>query len=106
MEAEFGHVRQGVEDGDIYWITILTENTSGAAPSQSDVEFWDTQYPNEHVPVLADPVADQAFNHLQQTYFPNFHALDEDMVIQNLGNPNSQGLDLQSLHYVAYMADL
>lgn len=106
MEAEFGHVREGVQNGDLYWITIMTENATGGAADLSTVQDWDEDFPNEHVPVLADPVVDQAFNHLQQAYFPNFHALDEDMVIENLGNPNSGGLDLQSLHYVAYMAGL
>ena len=106
MESQFGNVRQAVEDGDIYWITILAEDTTGGTPTESTVADWDDAFPNEHVPVLADPVADQAFNHLQQAYFPSFHAINEDMVIERLGNPNSAGLDMQPISYVAYMADL
>lgn len=47
-----------VNSGQVYWITVLTENRSGGPPDQETVERWADAWPNPHVPVLAD--VDQA----------------------------------------------
>lgn len=54
--------RDAVNNGDVYWVTILGDdlaNTAENAPTTGDVDDeelgdWENAFPNEHVPVLAD----------------------------------------------------
>lgn len=47
-------VREAVERGDLYWVTVLGENVEGQPPSVSDLQVWERDYPNDRIPVLAD----------------------------------------------------
>lgn len=77
-----------IENGDVYWITVLVENSSGGAPSASTAESWDRSYPSEHIPVLAD--SDQVYRDVA-AWFPTFILLDEEMaVISSAAGNDSQ----------------
>lgn len=47
-------VRHAVDDGDLYWITILSRDFDGPAPDLADVQLWHNSFPNDRVPVLPD----------------------------------------------------
>jgi len=106
LEAEFAHVREAVDSGEIYWVTVLEQNSAGGAPTHETCEDWDEDYPHESIPVLADPVVDQLMQHLGQGGYPNFHALNDELVIEYLNDRNSQFLDYQALHVAAELAGI
>jgi len=67
-----------IDAGTIQWITVLSENAMGGAPSQTVAETWDSRYPHELIPVIAD--LDQVMpNHINVYGYPSVLLLDEDM---------------------------
>lgn len=54
-EAAFKKLRKAVDNGKVYWVTILVQNISGGPTVRKDVKEWDADYPHENVPVIADP---------------------------------------------------
>ena len=44
--------------------------------------------------------------HLGQGGYPNFHALNDELVIEYLNDRNSQFLDYQALHVAAELAGI
>ncbi len=69
-----------VEDGTVQWITVLSENRMGGAPSQDTVAAWDEDYTHELIPVIADE--DQVMpNHVNVYGYPTVLILDETMTV-------------------------
>ncbi len=97
LEAEFGAVREAINNGDIYWLSIMEQDNQGGPANLAAVQRWDSSYPNEHVPVIANPVMSGYMAHLMQNGFPNFHALNENMEIVYMNDRNTQSLDFQAL---------
>ena len=97
LEGPYGAVREAVNNGEIYWISIMEQNNQGGQPDLAAVQRWDAEYPNEHVPVIANPVMNGMMNHLSQAGYPNFHALNPDMEIVYMNDRNTQSLDFQAL---------
>ncbi len=85
-----------VADGDVYWVTILVENSSGGAPSQGDAQNWDSAYPSDEIVVLADE--DQVYQY-GIGWYPTFILLDEDMTVLSSAEGDS-GRYLEALFYV------
>ena len=44
-----------INDGEAGWVTVLYQDSSGAEADGSDVERWDSSFPNENVLVITDP---------------------------------------------------
>lgn len=49
------NVRGAVDNGDIYWVTVLGENQWGNATLPKHAEQWYEDFPHPNIPVLADP---------------------------------------------------
>lgn len=45
---------QGIEDGGITWITIISEDKAGDPPTPALVKSWFKEYRNRDIPVLCD----------------------------------------------------
>jgi len=73
----FPDLRDMVNNGDIYWVTILTEDTRGGTVSADDAASWDEAFPNENIAVLGD---DGTYGAMVGWY-PSFALLDENMNI-------------------------
>ena len=45
-----------VENGDLYWVTILDANNSSyeSPPTERTISTWSTTYPNPYIPVMGD----------------------------------------------------
>lgn len=43
-----------VQNGDVYWVTILTEDSSGGTPKEKDASRWANDFPNDQIPILVD----------------------------------------------------
>jgi hypothetical protein len=51
------HVREGVENGDVYWVTLLGDDLNASQTGDvelEEVEDWTSAFPDEHVAVLGD----------------------------------------------------
>lgn len=49
-----GALREAVENGDVYWVTILGENYDSDPATRATARDWANDFPNDHIPVLAD----------------------------------------------------
>ena len=79
LEPSYGDLRAAVANGDVYWITVLTQDRSGGSMEAVEAERWDTSYFVEGVPVLAGGRGIE--REVGLSFFPSFFALDENMVI-------------------------
>ena len=52
--AEFTAVREAVDNGEAYWVTIMGEQTDGSTAVRRTAREWYDNYPHPNVPVLAD----------------------------------------------------
>lgn len=79
-EEWYTDVADAVDNGDIYWVTVLVENMRGGPPDVSTVESWYGDYPDPLIPVLADE--DQAMiDYLGRDLYgyPTLFLVDENM---------------------------
>jgi len=80
-KPEYEGLRQMIADGDIYWITVLFNESESGPASQEECEAWHDQFPNPYIPVLAD--ADfELKNWLGIESYPTLNLVNSDMVLQ------------------------
>ncbi len=84
-----------IENGDVYWITIMGQNRQGGAPDDSTVEQWYNRYPDDHIPVLADGDVYPAV----VGWWPTFMVTDEDGTILSSAEGDGDRY-LEALYYV------
>lgn len=86
LEPEYGVVREAIDNGDAYWVTILAEDRSGNASRQPAVDRWFADFPHPKVPVLADPNYESVpFTDLNA--FPYLMVLKPDMTVSWKAGP-------------------
>lgn len=80
------HVREAVENGDMYWITVLSQDNNGNVPDLSDLEGWYEDYTDERVAILSDENED--FVQIVSA-FPSMFFFDENFqLVQAPGSVN------------------
>lgn len=73
-------VPQAVNDGTVYWVTILDQNIDGGPADGTTSASWYSFYPNPEIAILAD--AEQVMaTHLHIYGYPSILLLDEDMKV-------------------------
>jgi thiol-disulfide isomerase/thioredoxin len=84
-KSEYSDLRRMVQEGEIYWITILfSDNVSDLATSEDAAE-WEEEFPNDSIPVLADTDL-VLHDYLDIQSYPAISVLDEDMVFLAYSN--------------------
>jgi thiol-disulfide isomerase/thioredoxin len=79
-ESKFPEVRELVESGDIYWLTVLGQNARGSTPSLETLEKWYESYPDPYIPILSDePMAYELY---VKYGWPTMMVVDDAMVLQ------------------------
>lgn len=69
-----------VANGDIYWVTVLDADESGAGIKDADLAGWYEEYPNEKIAILGDTELElQAF--LEIAGYPTVVVINDDMTI-------------------------
>ncbi|RME26911.1 MAG: hypothetical protein D6798_05700 [Deltaproteobacteria bacterium] len=87
FEDYWSHVRMAVEDGRLQWITIMSEDRSGAVPDQDDLVDWYLDYEDPKTPILSDE--DGHFQDLIRAY-PSMFFFDPNFtLISAPGNTDS-----------------
>ena len=80
-KAEYEGLRQMVADGEIYWITVLFNESESGPASQAECAAWHEEFPNPHIPVLADTDF-QLRDWLAVESYPTLNLINSDMVLQ------------------------
>lgn len=87
--AEYEAVRDAVNDGEILWVTVLSEDDYGDSPSQRVLTTWDEEFHNPNVVVMAD----EDFAMLMQLNlraYPSVYMIGTDMkLIETAGAFNN-----------------
>ena len=77
---ELGAVRDGIANGDLYWIEIIDQNESGTTVDAKDLQQWEKKYGIPGAPVVADE--DQLWlNWTDLVGYPTLLVVDENMEI-------------------------
>jgi thiol-disulfide isomerase/thioredoxin len=79
-EKDFPEVREMVEAGDIYWITILGQNAMGNTTTLPSLEKWYESYPDPYIPILADEP--KAYELYVKYGWPTMMVVDDAMILQ------------------------
>ena len=98
--VEATRIAELVENGDVYWLTVLGQNGRGGKPGIGALEAWYEDYPDPEIPVLGDEALDSNGYGLSEKFiqyaWPTMMLLDENMVITHAGFSEStytQALD-------------
>ena len=78
-DGYYPNIVEGIENGDVYWVTVIGEKNSGAPADDGTVADWDEDYPSAYIPVLADET-----HELSESYivaWPSTYLLNDDMTI-------------------------
>ena len=79
-KEEYSDLYRQVQEGELYWITILfTLDEEG--PTAQDCEEWDAAYPNEHIPVLADST-NQFSQWMEIGSYPAISVVNDQMIFE------------------------
>jgi hypothetical protein len=78
---------EAVNNGDAYWITVLTQDPSGGTVDVEELQEWEESFPNDNIPVLAGT------RQFEREYlfggFPTMIYFNEDLTINTMpANPN------------------
>ena len=93
---EYAIIKQKIDRGEIYFITILFQDHLRDVAGYETVEDWHRQYPNNMVPVLADEYAD-IHQWIKPTGYPCVNLLDENMRLVNFtGRGIGEAFDILS----------
>jgi thiol-disulfide isomerase/thioredoxin len=78
--ATYDGLRDAVDNGEILWVTVMSEDNYGDPAALRTLENWDGAYPNENIAVIRD----DNYQFLQQVglrAYPSVYLLDENMEI-------------------------
>jgi thiol-disulfide isomerase/thioredoxin len=73
-----------VANGEVIWLTVIPENDEGDAASRKTVKEWANDFPNDHVPVLAD-TRREAQEYAELEAWPTLIYLNENLRIKHMG---------------------
>jgi thiol-disulfide isomerase/thioredoxin len=76
-----------VDNGDIYWVTLIDSDASGRTPEWEDIEAWYEDYPNPAVPVLLEDQGDIS-EWMNPNGFPYVILVESDMTIGKISRPS------------------
>jgi hypothetical protein len=74
-------IRDAVAAGDLLWVTVLFEDAANQPATGAFSADWSAEFPNDAVPVLADPDK-QLTDWLFPAAYPNVHLLSDAMVLE------------------------
>jgi thiol-disulfide isomerase/thioredoxin len=78
----FRELARRIDDGEVWYLSIMIQDSSGRSTDRMDVAGWYESYPNAQIPVLAGgDDGEQLGELLDMVYFPSFILLDESMEV-------------------------
>jgi hypothetical protein len=86
---EYLIVRELVETGQIYWVTIIYEDAAHENVGPEAAQEWDEAFPHERIAVLADEEK-ELHGWIRPTGIPNVNLLTEELMLMDY---QDRGLD-------------
>lgn len=94
-------LRDGVESGDLLWVTVLPEQNNGSAATVKTAKQWHQAYPTKEIAVLADtagpggsgPKSAEDYVVRVTGAWPTFMLLNENMTVVEM----AVGLDFSTI---------
>ena len=84
-KEEYSDLYRMVQEGEIYWITILFSDNDTDPATTEDAAEWEEDYPNDFIPVLADTDL-VLHDYLDIQSYPAISVLDQDMAFLAYSN--------------------
>jgi thiol-disulfide isomerase/thioredoxin len=78
---EYAGLRDMIANQEIFWITVLFNESTSGPSDQAECAEWDEAYPNPNIPVLADTNLELK-TWLDIQSYPTLNLLNEDMVLE------------------------
>ena len=72
-DDDYPGIREAVDNGDIYWVTVIKDDQAG-------VDVWRSKYVHPAIPVIHDEEGTLA-RHMSLGYYPSIILLDDNMEI-------------------------
>ena len=79
---EYSVIKDMIDNGDIFFITILYQDPMREPANYDTVSDWHEKYPKKQVPILADEYAD-IHQWIKPTGYPCINILDQNMRLIN-----------------------
>jgi thiol-disulfide isomerase/thioredoxin len=79
-DSTYPGLDEAVEQGEIHWITILGEDSSGAPAVKKTCKDWYNTYPHPLIPVLADTDW-ELISHINLGWWPSVFLLNHNMKV-------------------------
>jgi thiol-disulfide isomerase/thioredoxin len=96
-----GALKKQIDNGNLFWVTFMSEDVDYAAPTLEVVQRWDEAYPAEPVPVLLDKKQEMIDYVITPTNaWPSMVRLDEDMKVKQIGG----GIDVELIDKAVSLA--
>jgi thiol-disulfide isomerase/thioredoxin len=86
----YPNVKPMVDDGDVAWITVMGQNNSGGPATSSTLDAWESSYPHDLIPVVADEDGSVYGKYLVFGW-PTVYYLDENMTIVAMPDGTNEG---------------
>ena len=77
--GSWGSAIQRVNNGDVYFITLISQNMTGTQVGLTDLQDWYNTYPNTVIPILADTSNSDFANVYSNGAWPTIVLFDENM---------------------------
>ena len=78
---DYEGLRDMIANEEIYWLTVLFNESASGPSDQAECAEWDEAYPNPHIPVLADANLELK-TWLDIQSYPTLNLVNEDMVLE------------------------
>jgi hypothetical protein len=82
LAAQLEEGKRRIDDGEILWVSLMSEDQNGDPPTRETVKAWDEAFSNERIAVLLDvDQKGERFVSDRERRFPAALRLDEDMMV-------------------------
>ena len=89
FETYYPNVRAMVDNGDMFWVTVMGQDNNGNPPDISVLESWEESYPHDLIPLLAD--TGDVYEKYLVYGWPTVYFIDADMIIQEMPDGTDMG---------------
>ena len=79
--AEYEGLREFVAAGEVYWVTVLFNESASGPSSEEECAAWHEEFPNPYIPVLADSGL-KLKTWLGIESYPTLNLLNSEMVLE------------------------
>ncbi len=80
LDSDFASIREAVDSGDVYWITILGEDSGGRPANAATIGRWYDEYPHPEVLIVPDD-AYEMVEWSELGYWPWLMVINPDMTV-------------------------